>query len=263
MYPTTGIEFNQINSTMYPQASIDQLESNPTLPDGTGDRFRGYGIVGLPFASGHLLAFRRFPASSLGPGYSAVWHRDPAGVWTFYADVDPDISCYLYFGNEVKNAVLAPIDVRWKSPRQLRIAVQQAGLVLDVELSSTRVTRWINRISPVLPDRVWKNSVLLRWMARIVGGLLGLGVVRLSGQTSNGHAFLANPQQLWVIHRCTAWLNGHSLGLPGPLPAQVRLGDFYLPRRGLFMLGQVYFTGPEARASNRKRSPAFARPRPV
>jgi hypothetical protein len=34
-------------------------------------------LMGLPLASGHILAMRRFPASSVGPGYTSVWHRGP------------------------------------------------------------------------------------------------------------------------------------------------------------------------------------------
>ena len=39
----------------------------------------GYGLKGLPFASGHVLAMRRFPTSSIDPACTSVWHRDPAG----------------------------------------------------------------------------------------------------------------------------------------------------------------------------------------
>src|SRR5262249_43826239 len=61
-------------------------------PGGSGDaeRFTGYGVMGLPFAGGHYLAFRCWPHSSIGPGYRAVWHRDPEGTWTFYATEPPD-----------------------------------------------------------------------------------------------------------------------------------------------------------------------------
>src|SRR3712207_6921241 len=82
-----------------PARLIRHLETAAALPAGTEERFAGYGIMGLPFASGHVLALRRFPASSIGPGYASVWHRDPAGAWTFYADVDPHLSCSRFFGN--------------------------------------------------------------------------------------------------------------------------------------------------------------------
>ncbi len=48
------------------------------LPPGDGERFAGFGIMGLPFASGHVLALRRF-ATSIGPSYSSVGHRSPDG----------------------------------------------------------------------------------------------------------------------------------------------------------------------------------------
>ena len=42
------------------------------IPDGRGDRFSGYAVIGLPFSSGHVLALRCFPASSLGAAYTSV-----------------------------------------------------------------------------------------------------------------------------------------------------------------------------------------------
>jgi hypothetical protein len=44
----------------------------------------GYGVMGLPFGSGHVLGLRRWTASSVGEGFTSIWHRDPAGRWTFY-----------------------------------------------------------------------------------------------------------------------------------------------------------------------------------
>ncbi len=42
--------------------------------------------MGLPFASGHVLAMRRFPASSIGLPYTSVWHPDPEGQSAFWQD---------------------------------------------------------------------------------------------------------------------------------------------------------------------------------
>ena len=72
-----------------PKELVDKLEQGAELPSGNEERFVGYGVMGVPFTSGHLLAMRRFPASSLGEGYTSVWHRDPQGRWTFYSDVPP------------------------------------------------------------------------------------------------------------------------------------------------------------------------------
>jgi hypothetical protein len=66
-----------------PAAIVQDLERHSDLPPGSEERFFGYGVMGLPFRSGHVLGLRRFPASSIGPGYRSVWHRDPNGGWTF------------------------------------------------------------------------------------------------------------------------------------------------------------------------------------
>jgi hypothetical protein len=42
---------------------IQKIEKSASLPLGSGDRFAGYAVMGLPFRSGHVLALRRFPAS--------------------------------------------------------------------------------------------------------------------------------------------------------------------------------------------------------
>src|SRR3712207_8448539 len=72
-----------------PKELVDRLEQGAELPSGDEERFAGYGVMGVPFTSGDLLAMRRFPASSLGRGYTSVWHRDPRGRWAFYSDVPP------------------------------------------------------------------------------------------------------------------------------------------------------------------------------
>jgi hypothetical protein len=62
-------------------ASATATEDRPALPAGDGERFADHGVLGLPFASGHVLAMRRCLASSIGPGSTSVWHRHPAGRW--------------------------------------------------------------------------------------------------------------------------------------------------------------------------------------
>ncbi len=67
-----------------PKELVEKLEQGAQLPSGNQERFAGYGVMGVPFTSGHLLAMRRFPASSLGEGYTSVWHHDPQRRrWTF------------------------------------------------------------------------------------------------------------------------------------------------------------------------------------
>jgi hypothetical protein len=67
--------------------------------------------MSLPFASGDVLALRRFPTSSVGPAFTGVWHRSPHGEWTFYSDVPPMECCPRYFGGSQVRAVAAPIQL--------------------------------------------------------------------------------------------------------------------------------------------------------
>jgi hypothetical protein len=73
-----------------PKDLAHSMERARVVPEGGGERFAGYGILGLSFDSGHVLAFRRMTATSLGLPYTTVWHRDPGGLWTLYGDVEPD-----------------------------------------------------------------------------------------------------------------------------------------------------------------------------
>ncbi|MGY4652920.1 hypothetical protein ACVWWN_006716 [Mycobacterium sp. URHB0021] len=41
-------------------------QRNPVLWPGADQRFTGYGVMGLTFRSGHYLAMRHIPASSIG-----------------------------------------------------------------------------------------------------------------------------------------------------------------------------------------------------
>ena len=68
----------QTGVAMDARTIIQGIERHASLAPGTEDRFTGYAVIGLPFRSGHVLSLRRFPASSVGPGYTSVWHRDPA-----------------------------------------------------------------------------------------------------------------------------------------------------------------------------------------
>jgi hypothetical protein len=39
-----------------PGVQAAEIERHAGLPTGAGERFTGYGVMGLPFASGHVLA---------------------------------------------------------------------------------------------------------------------------------------------------------------------------------------------------------------
>ncbi|HET7209583.1 MAG TPA: hypothetical protein VFI95_23620, partial [Terriglobales bacterium] len=68
---------------------IQRLEKNRELPKGDGEILSVYAVESCPFASGDILCSRHVLASSFGPAYTAIWHRDPEGDWHFYQDVPP------------------------------------------------------------------------------------------------------------------------------------------------------------------------------
>ena len=220
---------------------IAQIEAGAGLPPGLRERFNGYGLMGQPFASGHVLAFRRFPASSLGPGYTSLWHRSPAGEWTFYADVPPRQACTRYFGEAARAAVRTPIHLEWVSNRILDVVAPDIGLEWRIGLCSTRATRLLNALGGLLPEPAWRSPAVARLMGAVAGRALDLGTVRLTGRVPNGQRFLAAPRHIWLVATSRAELGGQPLGEPAPLTPQARLGDFWIPQRGVLAIGQAYF----------------------
>ena len=71
--------------------------------------------------------------------------------------------------------------------------------------------------------------------------MLRAGHVRMSGTVPNGQHFAAGPHLMWLIRDSRAHLDGADLGTPAPLPRQQRLGDFWLPQRGVFVVANAVF----------------------
>ncbi len=52
---------------------------------------------------------------------------------------------------------------------------------------------------------------------------------------------MSNPRLIWAIKESTAVVGGEDLGSVGPIPEQARLGDFWIPQRGIFAFGASFF----------------------
>ncbi len=217
------------------------------------DRFAGYGIMGLPFRSGHVLGLRRFPESSIGPGYRSVWHRTPDDRWTFYQDQPAELACTRYFGSAVTEVREGPIHIDWAGPRTFRVTAGDGDLDWTVTVTATPVTRLFSALDSALPDRAWRSRPLLEVMSRLAGPALGAGRVRLTGLAPDGQRFAANPLRLWVVTDSTATVHGVPLGEPGPIPTQAFLRDFAIPQRGLFVVGRAVFNDPAANVPGHRR----------
>jgi hypothetical protein len=225
-----------------PRDQAVQAERRAVLPAGPGERFAGYGVMGLPFASGHVLGLRRFTASSIGPGYTSVWHRDPAGHWSFWQDQPDDQACSRYFGSALAGTRRARIDLDWTGPATLQVSIAEAGFGWQLTLQASAATRALNAVGAVVPDRAWRAPAVLSALGPAAGQVLRAGRVAMAGQAPNGQAFVVNPQRIWLIDRSSARLGEADFGPPGPLGEQARLGDFWIPQRGVFALGRAFFT---------------------
>jgi len=198
--------------------------------------------MGLPFRSGHVLGLRRFPASSIGPGYRSIWHRDPDGRWTFYQDQPAELACTGYFGAEVDEVRQGPIRIDWTGPRRFEVRAGHGDLEWMIEVGSTPVTRALNGVRSVLPARAWRSTSVLAVMSRVAGMALRTNRVRLSGLAPNGQRFVANPRAIWVATASRATLAGADLGEMGPAPEQAQLRGFAVPQRGIFVIGRAFFS---------------------
>lgn len=214
---------------------------NPRLPVGDDERFVGLGVMGLPFASGHYLALRQFPATSFSPGYRSVWHRAPDGQWTFYATTPGPQSCARYFSSATPNdAVQCDVDVGWVTPWSLSVGIP--GLLeWQIDLRATFSTWLMSKVGAHLPTGAWTNQVILAALGRAAGPMLHAGQVRLSGTAPNGQRFMIAPARVWAVAQSHAVLGTVDLGPVGPLRRQARLAGFRAPQRGLFVVGSGHF----------------------
>lgn len=217
-----------------PQHYAHRAETTATLPPGDAERLAGYALMGLPFSSGHYLAYRRFPRSSFGPGYRSVWLRRPGGTWSIYADAPPETSCARFFGAAVDEAVLAPVSARWTGPARLEVSVPG---VLDwqLDLASTPATRLLGAVAGAMPDALWRSDAMLGAMGRVMGPVLRAGRMGLAGRVPNGQSFRARPMRVWMVRASVATVDGVDAGIPQPLPVQEHLADAWLPQRGVFV----------------------------
>ncbi len=117
-----------------------ESEQHPQLPPGADERVSGYGVMGQPFTSSHVLGLRRWTASSVGDQFTSIWHREPDGIWHFYESAQPQFACSRWFGHGVQESTVVDIDVTWDAPNVLRVISPQV-LEWTLTLDSSPMTR--------------------------------------------------------------------------------------------------------------------------
>ena len=118
----------------------------------------------------------------------------------------------------------------------------EGGLHLNwrISLTQTPGVRLLNAVSQALPGSIWQSPAALKLMGKAAGAILGVGRISLVRRAPNGQQFIANPRHIWIIASSQATLNGEDLGPVRPLPHQERLGEFWIPQRGIFAAASAF-----------------------
>jgi hypothetical protein len=156
-------------------------------------------------------------------------------------DADPELSCPRYFGAAMDRILVRDIDLCWDGPRRLSIQVPELRLQWGLRFSSDGFTRVMSWVGSILPESVWNTAGLRGALGKMGGKALGVGQIALSGEVPNGQRFFSTPRVVFRVEATAAMVEGEDLGPMGPLPDQVRLGDFWLPNGGLFAIGEAGF----------------------
>ena len=200
---------------------------------------RGWGVFGLPFESGHVLALRVFPDNDFSP-YRTLWHRDPQGRWSIYVDGPRlDTACPRYYGPACSHTAFARIDLEWTGPASLRIRMDAPRLEWTASAHETAALRMMNALGALMPLWTWRPAPLLRAREVLAQRLLGMGDIRMSGKMPSGHVGTLMPQRMYFIDTAAATLDGESFGRPATMTPNPRIGDVTLPARGVLAIGQA------------------------
>lgn len=200
---------------------------------------KGWGVMGLPFDSGHVLALRVFPENDFAP-YRTVWHRDPRGRWAIYANAPRlDIACPRYYGSACDRTALARIGIEWTGPASLRVTMDAPPLEWTLTATDTPLLRALNAMSARLPAWTWRPRSLLRARELLASHVLGMGELRLSGTMPSGHVGTLMPQRMFLVEESRAVLAGADLGRPTRAAENPRIGGVALPARGVVAVGEA------------------------
>ncbi len=198
---------------------------------------KGWGVFGLPFDSGHVLALRVFPENDFGP-YRTLWHRNPSGSWSIFVDGPRlDTACPRYYGPACDRTDYAQITLDWTGPATLRVVMDSPSLDWTLTAASTPLLGILNAMSARLPLATWRPAPLVHARERLAHAL-GMGRLQMSGLMPSGHTGTLMPQQMYFISESRATLDGSELGRPVRATENPCIGTVPLPARGVLAIGQ-------------------------
>ena len=182
------------------------MQDHPRLADGDGERFAAHGIMGLAFASGHYLALRDMSATSIGPAYRAVWHRDPGGRWSIFTNGSAG-AVPRYFGATASHRAGATHRRQWPDDHTFEVRM---GRRLDwgVTLGATPSARMMSAMGRAMPARGGVAGPCSAAWVRWPSAMLRSGRIRLHGTPRTVSTFRAAPVQIWRVSGTTASSTG-------------------------------------------------------
>jgi len=235
-----GDESEDMTTQITPASATADATLRPALPGGDGERFTGFGIMGIAFATGHYLALRAWTETTIGDPYRSVWHRDPQGRWHMYVTAPPDRSCPRYFSAAASYERVPRIELTWTDADRLSVRIPRT-LAWDITLEATTATRAMSTLAGAMPPAARSSDPLLAAMGPMSRPMLRAGRMRLTGASPNRQHFQVVPLRVWSVASSTATIDGDELGSMHPLEEQSRLGDFWMPQRGIFYVGEARF----------------------
>lgn len=201
------------------------------------EHVKGWGVFGLPFESGHVLALRVFPENDFSP-YCTLWHRDPSGNWSIYVDGPRlDTACPRYYGAACEYTGYARLRLAWTGSATLHVTMDTPPVDWTLTASSTRLLDLLNAVSAALPLVTWRPRRLVR-ARELLAQALGMGHLQLLGVMPSGHTGMLMPQRMFFIEESDASFDGVDLGRPTHLRDNPTIGRVALPARGVLGIGR-------------------------
>jgi hypothetical protein len=213
---------------------------------GSAAHFTGYGLLSLTLESGDVISFSRVVASSMGPPYTCVWHRDVAGRWRFHVNIAPSRSCLRFLAPAACDVRVGDISLVWKSRLELSLDIRDARLHVGLRLATDVVMQALGAAAILVPAPIWRSAGALRAIGRGAGALLGAGGLRLAGRSPSGHVYRRRLAGIWGVAAAAAVLDGRDLGPMLDATQPVAVGGFLLPGRPLFAVSSSVFLADPA-----------------
>lgn len=242
-------------------------ELTSSIPEGRGDApwagyeyVKGWGVFGLPFDSGHVLALRVMPQGSFEP-YRAIWHRNPEGRWSINVDGPRvELGCPRYFGPACEEVGPTHIDVKWTGPYTLQVRADQPRLEWAVTFSRSPVMALVNPLNQAMPLASWRSSVMVKARELLARGL-GMGSLELACEMPSGHHGIFMPERMYLVKSTRAVLAGVDLGAATRTRPNPDIGGVPLPARGVLAIGGgVWKIKDEAEFERIRREVAMTAP---